>query len=95
LSGPAICAWIRCIRAFDRGQQLDVGPRVAIGACLGLPLALMATRVIKHQLFAMDAVDPTSFAVALGVVSLMTVIAGWLPARRAARVDPVTALRCE
>ena len=39
----------------------------------------------------MDAIDPISFAVALPVVSLMTVIAGWLPARRAAEVDPVTA----
>ena len=32
---------------------------------------------------------------ALAVVSLMTVVAGWLPARRAAKVNPVTALRCE
>ncbi len=68
---------------------------LAIGTCLGLPLALMATRIIKHQLFAMEAIDPISFTAALGVVSLMTVIAGWLPARRAAKVNPVTALRCE
>ena len=68
---------------------------LAIGSCLGLPLAIMATRAIKHQLFAISAIDPVSFAAALLVVSLMTVIAGWLPARRAARVDPVTALRCE
>jgi predicted permease len=68
---------------------------LAIGTCLGLPLAMMATRVIKEQLFAMDAIDPASFTVALFVVGLMTLLAGWLPARRAARVDPVTALRCE
>jgi ABC-type antimicrobial peptide transport system permease subunit len=68
---------------------------LAIGTGLGLPLAMMATRVIKQQLFAMDAIDPISFAAALVVVSLMTVIASWLPARRAAKVDPVTALRCE
>jgi predicted permease len=68
---------------------------LAVGTCLGLPLAIMATKVIKEQLFGMDAIDPISFAAALAVVSLMTVMAGWLPARRASRVDPVTALRCE
>jgi predicted permease len=68
---------------------------LAVGTALGLPLAVMATRIVKEQLFAIDAVDPISFAVALLAVSLMTVIAGWLPARRAAGVDPVTALRAE
>jgi predicted permease len=68
---------------------------LAVGTCLGVPLAIMATKVIKEQLFAMDAIDPISFAAALAVVSVMTVIAGWLPARRAANVNPVTALRCE
>ena len=68
---------------------------LAIGTCLGLPLAMMATKIIKEQLFAMDAIDPISFAAALAVVSMMTIGAGWLPARRAARVNPVTALRCE
>ncbi|HEY2858355.1 MAG TPA: FtsX-like permease family protein [Terracidiphilus sp.] len=68
---------------------------LAIGAGLGLPLAMMSTRIIKEQLFAMDAIDPVSFTAALVVVSLMTVLACWLPARRAARVDPVTALRCD
>jgi predicted permease len=68
---------------------------LAVGVGLGLPLALMATRVIKQQLFAMDAVDPLTFAVALSVVCGMTMIAAWLPARRAANVDPVAALRSE
>jgi predicted permease len=68
---------------------------LAIGTGVGLPLAIMAARTIKDQLFAVDAIDPMSFAVALLVVSLMTVLTGWLPARRAARINPVTALRCE
>jgi len=68
---------------------------LAIGVGLGLPLAMVATRIIKQQLFAMDAIDPASFAAALLVVSLMTVLASWLPARRAAKVNPVSALRCE
>ena len=68
---------------------------LAIGTAVGLPLAMMAARIIKDQLFAVDASDPISFAIALLVVTLMTLIAGWLPARRAANVNPVTALRCE
>jgi ABC-type antimicrobial peptide transport system permease subunit len=68
---------------------------LVVGTALGLPLALMATRIIKEQLFAIDAIDPVSFAVALFVVSLMTLLAGWLPAHRAAGVDPLKALRAE
>jgi predicted permease len=68
---------------------------LGIGAALGLPLAVLATRVIQGQLFAVEAIDPVSFAIALLVVSLMTVLAGWLPARRAAKVDPLQALRVE
>ncbi len=68
---------------------------LALGTGLGLPLAMIATRIIRHQLFALDAFDPISYGLAFLVVSLMTVIAGWLPARRATKVDPVTALRCE
>jgi predicted permease len=68
---------------------------LAIGVVLGLPLAMMATQIVKHQLFAMDAIDPVSFVAAVLVASLMTVLSSWLPARRAAKVDPVTALRCE
>ena len=68
---------------------------LAIGIGVGLPLAIMAARIIRDQLFAVDAIDPMSFAIALLVVSMMAVLAGWLPARRAARLNPVTALRCE
>jgi ABC-type antimicrobial peptide transport system permease subunit len=56
---------------------------------------VLATRSIKEQLFAVEAIDPVSFVIALLVVSLMTVLAGWLPARRAANVDPLQALRVE
>jgi ABC-type antimicrobial peptide transport system permease subunit len=68
---------------------------LGIGAALGLPLAVLATRSIKEQLFAVEAIDPVSFVIALLVVSLMTVLAAWLPARRAANVDPLQALRVE
>lgn len=66
-----------------------------IGVVLGLPLAYAATNGIKSQLFGLSAVDPLTFGAAIVVVSGMTILAAWLPARRAARVDPLTSLRCE
>ena len=68
---------------------------LAIGVALGLPLTLATTRYIKDQLFGLSALDPLTFAVALAVVSSMTLLAAWLPARKAARVDPMVALRCD
>jgi predicted permease len=68
---------------------------LAIGVALGLPLALAATRVVKQQLFGLSALDPMTYAIAIAVVSGMTIFAAWLPARRAAKVDPMVALRCD
>jgi len=66
---------------------------LGIGLSLGLPLAVAATRIIKGQLFGLSAVDPITFAVAIIVVSGMTLFAAWLPARRATKIDPMVALR--
>jgi predicted permease len=68
---------------------------LAVGNALGLPLALIATRLIKQQIFGLDPLDPLTFALALLVITGTTLFTAWLPARRAARVDPVVALRCE
>ena len=68
---------------------------LAVGVGLGLPLTLLATKYIKDQLFGLSALDPITFTVALIVVSAMTVLAAWLPARRATKVDPMVALRCD
>jgi ABC-type antimicrobial peptide transport system permease subunit len=68
---------------------------LAIGVGLGLPLTLLTTKYIKGQLFGLSALDPVTFTVALAVVSAMTVFAAWLPARRASKVDPMVALRCD
>jgi putative ABC transport system permease protein len=43
----------------------------------------------------LSALDPVTFTVALAVVSAMTMVAAWLPARRASKVDPMVALRCD
>jgi ABC-type antimicrobial peptide transport system permease subunit len=62
---------------------------------LGLPLTFASTKYIKDQLFGLSAMDPITFTVALIVVSAMTLLAAWLPARRATKVDPMVALRCD
>jgi len=68
---------------------------LAIGVALGLPLTLATTRYIKQQLFGLSPLDPVTFGLALTLVSAMTLLAAWLPARRATRVDPMVALRCD
>ena len=68
---------------------------LAIGLALGLPLAFASTRLIREQLFGITALDPGTFAVAIAVVAAMTIFAAWLPARRATKVDPMIALRCD
>ena len=68
---------------------------LAVGVGLGLPLTLLATKYIKDQLFGLSALDPITFTLALIVVSAMTLLAAWLPARRATKVDPMVALRCD
>ena len=68
---------------------------LAIGVGLGLPLTIAAGREIRDQLFGLSAMDPATFAVAISVVVGMTLLAAWLPARRASGVDPLVALRYE
>jgi predicted permease len=68
---------------------------LGIGVGLGLPLTLLTTKYVKDQLFGLSALDPLTFTVALVVVSGITMLAAWLPAHRATKVDPMVALRCE
>ena len=63
------------------------------GLCLGLAAALGLTRVLKHMLFGITATDPLTFSLVAAVVTSVALIACWLPARRASRVDPIVALR--
>jgi ABC-type antimicrobial peptide transport system permease subunit len=64
---------------------------LVIGAVVSVPVGLaMAT-----QLYAVGGTDPRSFALVAGLLLATGVLAGYLPARRAARIDPITTLRCE
>ncbi len=68
---------------------------LSAGMALGLPLSLGAARLIRQQLFGLKADDPLTYAVALIVVSSVVILSAWLPARRAAAIHPVEALRYE
>ncbi len=62
---------------------------------LGLPLAVAMARFIKLQLFDLNPIDLATFTLAVAVVSAMTLFSAFLPARRASRVDPMVAIRCD
>jgi ABC-type antimicrobial peptide transport system permease subunit len=66
-----------------------------IGICVGLPAVLFSTRLIKDLLFELVPNDPFTIAMASLVMISTAIIAGYLPGRRAAKVDPMVALRCE
>lgn len=68
---------------------------VAAGAIAGLPLAFVCTRLLKSMLFGVETQDPITAATCLGVLLMAGVAAGFVPARRAAQVEPISALRAE
>ena len=65
------------------------------GLSFGLALSITATRWIASLLFDVRAVDPLSIAAAMTLLAGIAFVAAWIPARRAARTDPMIALRCE
>ena len=68
---------------------------VLTGAALGLPLALATARLVASKLYGLKASDPLTFSLAIGLQLAVATLAAYLPARRASRVDPMVALRCE
>jgi len=67
----------------------------ATGIALGIGLAIVLTRVMSTFLFGVGPMDPTTYAAVSGVLAAVALLATYLPARRASRVDPVIALRAE
>ncbi|HLK19192.1 MAG TPA: FtsX-like permease family protein, partial [Bryobacteraceae bacterium] len=89
---------IRMALGADRDQTLglvlrEVGLLGLIGIAAGLPLALIATRLFSSLLFGVGAWDIPTFAGAALVLALVLIAAGFVPARRATSIDPVSALR--
>jgi putative ABC transport system permease protein len=66
---------------------------VVVGCVIGGLAALTASRLLSQVLYGVSAMDPISFVVAAGSLLTVAVLACWLPARRAARVDPMRSLR--
>jgi ABC-type antimicrobial peptide transport system permease subunit len=68
---------------------------VGAGIILGLPLAILITRSIASLLYGLTPDDPFNILASVGALLLSAFAAGFVPARRASRVDPIVALRNE
>ena len=73
----------------------DVLRLIAIGVVVGVPAALALTRVVQSQLFGLTAHDPSTLLLATAGLILVACAAGYVPALRASRLDPMRALRYE
>ena len=68
---------------------------LGLGIAMGVPLTLAALRLVQSELFGLGSSDPITLGAAALLIGLVTVLAGYLPARRATKVDPMVALRYE
>jgi ABC-type antimicrobial peptide transport system permease subunit len=91
---------IRMALGAERGQIAWMILRetlllVACGLAIGVPAAVFVSRLIASQLFGLKPGDPVTFLAACAGMTAVTMMASYLPARRAASVDPMQALRSE
>jgi predicted permease len=91
---------VRMALGAERGDVLRLvlrqGARMALaGVALGVVLSLALTRLMSAQLYGVTAHDPVTFVIVGCILLLVALIGCWLPARRAASVDPIVALRTQ
>ncbi len=79
----------------SRGVLQEAALLAGTGALLGGLAAVGATRVLRGYLYGVAPQDPLTLTTAAVLLGIAAIVAAWLPARRAARVDPLLALRCE
>jgi ABC-type antimicrobial peptide transport system permease subunit len=66
---------------------------VLVGVAIGVGVALLSTRALATLLYNVDAVDPVIFVAMSGMLIAVGMLASYLPARKASRVDPIESLR--
>jgi predicted permease len=91
---------IRMALGAERGRVLwlvlrEVAVMAAAGIVGGLIAALWLTRQVQSQLFGLSPNDPVTLAVATALLAIVAITAGYIPARRATTIDPMSALRSE
>jgi predicted permease len=67
----------------------------SIGLAAGLPLTLVLTRLIRANLYGVTSFDPGTICLAVASLLAVVMVAAWIPVRRATKIDPMVALRCE
>ncbi|MGH9809142.1 MAG: FtsX-like permease family protein, partial [Terriglobia bacterium] len=68
---------------------------VGLGLAIGIPIALLGGRLMKSQLYGVNTYDPVTMIAAVVVLSAFAALAGFIPARRAASIEPMKALRTD
>ena len=91
---------IRMALGADRGAVLrmmlgEVGRLLLISFVAAVPLAVVAGRLLRNQLFGVSNYDPLTLLAVVGIIGLVVLAAALLPVRRAAAVEPMKALRYE
>jgi ABC-type antimicrobial peptide transport system permease subunit len=83
------------VRMALGANRKDVIALVAIGLAIGIPVALVGGRLMRTQLYGVSTYDPLTLAGAVLVLAASAALAGFIPARRAASIEPMNALRIE
>ena len=106
----AVIAYVLTQRTREIGVRIALGARagavkgmllryvlalVAVGVLLGIGGALASTRLMESLLFGVSPLDPATYVAVSSALFLVALLAGYLPARRITRVDPMRSLRAE
>jgi ABC-type antimicrobial peptide transport system permease subunit len=105
-----VLSWLVAQRTREMGIRMALGAQragviqlvlkqgmllVGAGMAVGLVASVAASRALKGMIYDLSPLDPLALMGATGCLLLSALFACWLPARRAARVNPMVALRCE